>query len=263
MSIRIMTRAWDVSVGMADKLVLLALADIADDDGRCFPSLAHIGRKCGMHRATVLRAIATLETEGHLSRDSRTGRSSIYTVHPLQKATGTSSTELPVAQSNQSLSATPPVAQRDPTRRTARRDPSLSATHIRQLPVNYPSRDTQEAREAPRGTSDETDYSEWLATIALYPPNAARQDLIGAERASCRLVADGLATWSELREGVSRYAALCRATNRLVMNPVKFFTDPDRPWAQPWPLPPSKAEAKRDANIDESLKWLEKTDAAA
>jgi hypothetical protein len=96
---------------------------------------------------------------------------------------------------------------------------------------------------------DEVEHAEWEATKALYPPNPARSDWIGAERAARKLVEDGLATWETLRAGVIRYAALCRATDRMVLNPAKFFTDHDRPWSQAWPIPPPKksfAQSQQD-----------------
>lgn len=107
MSIKIMTLAWSVAVGdHTDKLVLLALADNANDEGECYPSLTNIASRCEMHRATVVRSIQTLERDGHVSRTVRMGRNTVYQVHPSQPAT--SSTERLVAQSNQSQGATNP-----------------------------------------------------------------------------------------------------------------------------------------------------------
>lgn len=108
-----------------------------------------------------------------------------------------------------------------------------------------------------RTGTDETEHAEWEATAALYPPGAARADWIGAERAARKLVEDGEATWDALRAGVTRYAALCAATNRLVTNPVKFFTDQDRPWSQAWPLPnqaqPTVKRIRTAADIADEL----------
>lgn len=102
-----MTLAWAARVGnFTDKLVLLSLADNANDAGECYPSLANIARRCEMHRATAIRAIQSLELAGHVSRQIRAGRNTVYMVHPLQDST--SRAELPVAGSNQSHSATNP-----------------------------------------------------------------------------------------------------------------------------------------------------------
>jgi DNA-binding transcriptional MocR family regulator len=100
-----MTQAWVAHVGShTDKLVLLALADNANDEGECYPSLTNIAQRCEMHRTTVVHAIQSLESGGHLSRQVRSGRNTVYVVHPSRGAT--SSAHLPVAQNNQSLSAT-------------------------------------------------------------------------------------------------------------------------------------------------------------
>jgi len=117
----------------------------------------------------------------------------------------------------------------------------------------------------PRETSD-AEIRDAIAILkAKYPPNAAREDWIGAEKAARQIVAEGDATWEQLAEGVERYARLCRAANRAVMNPARFFTEPDKPWAQRWPMPITKAQAAQDANVDAGLAWLqqqETTDAA-
>jgi hypothetical protein len=110
----------------------------------------------------------------------------------------------------------------------------------------------------PRGTNYDEDHIhhlEWEGLIALYPPGAGRSDLIGAERAARRLVENDEATWLALREGVLRYAKHCAATNRMVLNPVKFFTDADKPWSQPWPIP-AKAQSQTDSNISSAAVFL-------
>lgn len=89
-----------------DKLVLLALADNANDEGECYPSLMNIAGRCEMHRATAVRSIQSLESAGHISRKIRPGRNTVYLVHPSQPAT--SSSVQPVAGSNQSQRATNP-----------------------------------------------------------------------------------------------------------------------------------------------------------
>lgn len=100
-----MTMAWAARVGdYTDKLVLLSLADNANDAGECYPSLTNIATRCEMHRTTVVHAIQSLERAGHLSRQIRAGRNTVYLVHPSLSAT--SSAEQPVAQNNQSLPAT-------------------------------------------------------------------------------------------------------------------------------------------------------------
>jgi hypothetical protein len=112
---------------------------------------------------------------------------------------------------------------------------------------------THTPQPVPRETADETEHAEWEATAALYPPGAARVDWIAAEKAAREIVARGDATWETLRAGVTRYANHCLATNRMVLNPVKFFTERDRPWSQAWPIPPPKKAAS--SSVADRLTW--------
>lgn len=54
-------------VGSTDKLVLLALADNAHDNGRCWPGLAYLAEKCEMSEDTVRRSIQRLVDAGYVA----------------------------------------------------------------------------------------------------------------------------------------------------------------------------------------------------
>lgn len=60
MSIKVMSWAWSLNVKSNLKLILLALADHADDMGRCWPGIEGIAEKCSMNRVTVCRNIKEL-----------------------------------------------------------------------------------------------------------------------------------------------------------------------------------------------------------
>lgn len=53
------------------KLVLVALANFADDKGHCFPSYATVGKISGQSERTVMRHMASLEEAGLVSRQRR------------------------------------------------------------------------------------------------------------------------------------------------------------------------------------------------
>ena len=78
MSIRVQTWVWDHSQSSGnDLLVLLAIADEADDDGtNAFPSIDRLTRKARINRATTMRVIKRLEDMGELlvTRPERHGR---------------------------------------------------------------------------------------------------------------------------------------------------------------------------------------------
>lgn len=84
MSIKLMTVVWEMAdLTAGAKLVLLALADQANDQGtHCFPSVQTICRRCGQGERTVRRILTDLEAAGHITRQHRDGTSTQYRVHP-------------------------------------------------------------------------------------------------------------------------------------------------------------------------------------
>jgi hypothetical protein len=87
MSVRVMTLVWDAELPPMEKLVLLALADCANDEGHCWPSATTIKRKSGQGERTVRRCLQSLIKKGHLTQQQRNGTSPIYLVHPCQRGT--------------------------------------------------------------------------------------------------------------------------------------------------------------------------------
>lgn len=82
MSIRIMTAVWEIPLPDSEKLTLLALADCANDEGTCWPSMATLARKCSKSDRTVQKAIQSLCDKGHLTRSERPGKGVLYQIHP-------------------------------------------------------------------------------------------------------------------------------------------------------------------------------------
>ena len=82
-----MALAWEARLPITEKLVLLALADNASDEGHCFPSITTLVRKCGAAERTIYKTIDRLESLGHLTRHVRKGRSTVYDVHPCTTCT--------------------------------------------------------------------------------------------------------------------------------------------------------------------------------
>ncbi len=87
MSIRLMTAVWNTTLADSEKLVLLALADCANDEGGCWPSMATIAKKCSKSDRTVQASIKTLVIKGHLTRTEKPGKGCFYTVHPRSDCT--------------------------------------------------------------------------------------------------------------------------------------------------------------------------------
>jgi hypothetical protein len=78
-----MTLVWEVPLADSEKIVLLALADCANDEGHCWPSMATLAKKCSKSDRTVQACIQTLCSKGHLTRREVPGRGCNYTVHPI------------------------------------------------------------------------------------------------------------------------------------------------------------------------------------
>ena len=82
MSILLMAKVWDLpELDQRRKMMLLALADFANDEGCCWPKQETLARRCSMSRRTTQRVLADLEAEGWLSVDRAAnvkGRSSTY-----------------------------------------------------------------------------------------------------------------------------------------------------------------------------------------
>lgn len=87
MSIRLMTAAWQTDLPALEKLILLALADHANEDGEAWPSIATLSRRTGLAERTVQRNLRELELKGYLSISEARGRSNRYNLHPRQRDT--------------------------------------------------------------------------------------------------------------------------------------------------------------------------------
>lgn len=66
-----MTWAFDLDLAPTLKLILLVLADHADDFGYCFPGMATISRRASVSERTAIRGINKLEEDGYLERSRR------------------------------------------------------------------------------------------------------------------------------------------------------------------------------------------------
>lgn len=79
MSVRVSSWVWQHSGAAGnDLLLLLALADVADDNGRCWPSVAHLADKTKLSRATVQRRMKALREAGKIVTRGQRGTSNVY-----------------------------------------------------------------------------------------------------------------------------------------------------------------------------------------
>lgn len=75
MSIALMTKVWKTRCAShTQKLVLLALADNANDAGHCWPSIATLGMKCSLSERAVQYELRGLSKAGMLQVKGKGGR---------------------------------------------------------------------------------------------------------------------------------------------------------------------------------------------
>lgn len=71
MSVKASHWAWQQALPPAQKVVLLALADHSDDDGKCWPSIRLLAAKACSSQRTVQRVIRALQDAGLVSVTTR------------------------------------------------------------------------------------------------------------------------------------------------------------------------------------------------
>jgi hypothetical protein len=71
MSVTVMAWAWKQDLTSTEKIVLVALADRADDDGLCWPGHKSLSTKCGLNRRTIVRVVDRLANKGLISIERR------------------------------------------------------------------------------------------------------------------------------------------------------------------------------------------------
>lgn len=81
MSIKVMSEVWATPCGSTSaKIVMLAIADHANDNGHAWPSITGIAKKCDMSRRNVMRIIQSLEKDGLLKPNRDPGRTTRYSI---------------------------------------------------------------------------------------------------------------------------------------------------------------------------------------
>jgi hypothetical protein len=191
MSIELMTKAFKARVGnQARKLILIKIADNADDSGCCFPSYQAIAHACEVDRSTVIRQVKAMQELGILTVKKRfidgENSSNIFTINIKKLDEMGSGTYTPPSGTEplpQSHTATTLVAQNNhpsstlPLPLVAQRHPESSIFN-HQLTIIEPEREsasatpipsvkpktstpTADVAEKPETVSDEL-WAEWL-----------------------------------------------------------------------------------------------------
>lgn len=87
MSTIIMTACWPLQgMNATQKAVLISLADNANDDGVCWPSIEYIAKRTCLSPRSVQSAIKWLQDASILKLTERAGRSNVYLITPAEFA---------------------------------------------------------------------------------------------------------------------------------------------------------------------------------
>lgn len=176
MSVSQINAAWQVrGITSSQKLVLVCLADNANDAGFCWPSLSDIRARCCMEERAVQRAMAALEKKGMIRRIFRKGRSTQYWLEivnqvskmtPPPKMTGVS----PVTPTPPQNDTPPPPKMTPITIKEPFKEPSLKKIDKKKFPpppeimlelrAKFPSIDVDGELES---------YVDWLAANGKRP----------------------------------------------------------------------------------------------
>jgi DNA-binding transcriptional ArsR family regulator len=89
MSIRLMTQLWDNAdpeLSGSRLVIMLCLADHANDDGECWPSIERIAKRARLHRQNVMVHLRELETAGYITVTRIEGRHNSYIIRATSNA---------------------------------------------------------------------------------------------------------------------------------------------------------------------------------
>jgi hypothetical protein len=127
-----MSAIWDMDFSPVEKLVLLALADWANDDGVAWPSIVQLAKKTGCGERTVQRTLRQAEINGLLVRKEVTGKGCSYRIDP--RHAGTPATKSPVPESAPTPAT---LAPNTPVHTIPQKTASSSRKRATGLPANF------------------------------------------------------------------------------------------------------------------------------
>lgn len=163
MSTVIMSMCWPLQMPPSPKSVLVSLADNANDQGECWPSIPTICERTCLGRTAVIEAIKWLEQAGYLYANRDSGRHTRYTI--LVENGELFPTHRPVRQADRSATHTSPASGLNPSGR--RTTPVRQADSNRKEPSRTVSKKKSAPAAQPLACPDDVSNQVWLDWLAL------------------------------------------------------------------------------------------------
>ena len=162
MSNAILNAAWSATCqSPAAKLVLVRLADRANEKGICWPSIKGLAKDCGLSERHLPRAITSNENDGHITV-KRTKRTSEYHVHPCHSVTPDTTAPLTPCPMTPDTVAPRPLTPCPMTPDTMAPKPSVTQS---EPSVNPKGADAPVGFEIPARLNSANFRSEWEAWL--------------------------------------------------------------------------------------------------
>ncbi|VTP13197.1 hypothetical protein PUATCC27989T_01031 [Phytobacter ursingii] len=260
MSMELMVKAMKIKVGNPlRKLVLLKLADNANDQGECWPSYKHIAEQCEIGRSTVKSHVRALEEMGILTREYRRNgelnQSNLFHLKLEEKKyslqlVGGAGADLGQHVTEVGQELTQGEAGAD-LGGGAGADPRISHSFEPVIePVIEPKLNGASAdASAPTRPVKRVFSPEFEMAWQAYPKRAGGNSKTAAFKAWNARLKEGV-TPEAMHEGVKRYAAYAKATGSVGTQYIKqaaTFFGPDRHFEEAWKAPLSASGGIRRA----------------
>ena len=238
MSMDLMVRVMKVKVGNPlRKLVLLKLADNANDHGECWPSVPHIAQQCEISERSVQNHLRELAASGFLWIEERKGKnglnqSNMYhlTIGSGNKGTGENAAPYGANAAGSGANAAPSNGANAAPRISHSFEPVIE-------PVIEPKDIGAQAKAStPKKFSGQRYESDFERIWQVYPKRAGGNSKASAFKSWKARLREGVSS-EEILAGVQRYAAYVAATGRTGTEYVKqaaTFFGPDRHFEESW-----------------------------
>lgn len=151
MSVKVMSQVWERDdLDPYEKLVLLSLADHANDEGICYPSIGRLEKRTGMKERGLQNVIKRLVEKGFLHREMNAGRkgSNLYQVTepPAPDAPRIECTPAPDAPNPRIECASTPAP--DAPEPSKNRQGTVNIVRFSEFWTNWPNKNAKARAEA-------------------------------------------------------------------------------------------------------------------